>query len=87
MQVTSSKKGKDRWKTGRSAALVASGLTPRWGETYLNLNGPSKVADIDKERYVLVVAEIKVLIGEAVFELFDVAPRDDGDLLSGLGSC
>lgn len=53
----------------------------------MNLNGPRKVADVDKERNVGVVAEIKVFVGEAVFELLDVAPGDDGDLLAGLGPC
>lgn len=53
----------------------------------MNLNGPRKVADVDEERYVRAVAEVKVLVGEAVFELLDVAPRDDGDLLPGLGAC
>lgn len=53
----------------------------------MNLNGPGEVADIDKERYVRAVAEVEVLVGEAVFELLDVAPRDDGDLLAGLGAC
>lgn len=56
-------------------------------EAYLDLNGPCKVADIDKERYVRAVSEIEVLVGEAVFELLNVAPRDDRDLLPGLGSC
>ena len=56
-------------------------------EAYLNLNGPRKVADVDKERYVRAVAEVKVLVGEAVFELLDVAPGHDWDLLPGLGSC
>lgn len=53
----------------------------------MNLNGPRKVADVDKERYVWAVAEVKVLVGEAVFELLDVAARDDRDLLTGLGAC
>lgn len=51
------------------------------------LNGPREVADVDEERYVGAVAEVKVLVGEAVFELLDVAAGDDGDLLTGLGSC
>lgn len=59
----------------------------RWTEAYLNLNGPCKVADVYKERYVWAVAKIKVLVRKAVFELLDVAPRDDGDLLPGLGAC
>lgn len=53
----------------------------------MNLNGPREVADVDEKRYVRAVAEVKVLVGEAVFELLDVAPRDDGDLLPGLGAC
>lgn len=53
----------------------------------MDLNGPCEVADIDKERYVWAVAEIKVLVGEAVFELLNVAPRDNGDLLPGLSAC
>lgn len=56
-------------------------------EANLNLNGPRKVADIHKERYVWAVAKVKVLVGEAVFELLDVAARDDGDLLARLGAC
>lgn len=56
-------------------------------KAYLNLNGPREVADVDKEGYVWAVAEIKVLVGEAVLELLDVAPRDDRDLLPGLGAC
>lgn len=50
----------------------------------MNLDGPGEVADIDKEGDVRAVAEVKVLVGEAVFELPDVAPGDDGDLLPGL---
>ena len=53
----------------------------------MNLNGPREVADVDEEGDVGAVAEIKVLVGEAVFELLDVAPGDDGDLLPGLGAC
>lgn len=53
----------------------------------MDLNGPREVADVDEERYVWAVAEIKVLVGEAVFELLDVAPRHDRDLLPGLGAC
>lgn len=52
----------------------------------MNLDGPREVADVDEERYVRAVAEVEVLVGEAVFELLDVAPRDDGDLLPGLGA-
>lgn len=52
----------------------------------MNLNGPGEVADIDKEGYVRVVAEVEVLVGEAVFKLLDVAPGHDGDLLPGLGA-
>lgn len=40
----------------------------------LDLNRPREVADVYEERYVRAVAEIKVLVGEAVFELLDVAP-------------
>lgn len=50
----------------------------------MNLDGPGEVADIDKKGDVRAVAEVKVLVGEAVFELPDVAPGDDGDLLPGL---
>lgn len=50
----------------------------------MNLDGPGEVADIDKKGDVWVVAEVKVLVGEAVLELPDVAPGDDGDLLPGL---
>lgn len=56
-------------------------------KAHLDLNRPREVADVDKERYVRAVAEIKVLVGEAVLELFDVAPWDDWNLLSGLGTC
>lgn len=50
------------------------------------LNGPCEVANIDEERDVGAVAEVEVLVGEAVLELLDVAPGDDGDLLPGLGA-
>lgn len=50
------------------------------------LNGPREVADIDEERDVGAVAEVEVLVGEAVLELLDVAPGDDGNLLPGLGA-
>lgn len=50
----------------------------------MNLDGPGEVADIDKKGDVRAVAEVKVFVGEAVFELPDVAPGDDGDLLPGL---
>lgn len=53
----------------------------------MDLNGPREVADVDEEGDVRAVAEIKVLVGETVFELLDVAPRDDGDLLPSLGAC
>lgn len=53
---------------------------------YLDLDGPREVTDVDEESNVGAVSEIKVLIGKAFFELFNVAPRDDGDLLSGLGA-
>lgn len=53
----------------------------------MNLDRPREVADVDEERDVRVVAEVKVLVGEAVLELLDVAAGDDGDLLPGLGSC
>ena len=52
----------------------------------MNLDGPREVADVDKERYVGAVAEIEVLVREAVFELLYVAPRDDRNLLSRLGA-
>lgn len=58
-----------------------------WIGAYLNLNGPCEVADVDEERNVWAVAEIKVLVGEAVFELPDVAPGHYGNLLAGLCSC
>lgn len=63
-----------------------------WGslsryKAYLDLDGPGEVADINEEGDVWVVAEVKVLVGEAVFELLDVAPRHDGNLLSGLRAC
>lgn len=53
---------------------------------YLDLDGPREVTDVDEESNVGAVSEIKVLIGKAFFEFFNVAPRDDGDLLSGLGA-
>jgi len=53
----------------------------------LDLNGPREVADVDEEGDVWAVAEVKVLVGEAVFELLDAAPGDDGDLLAGLSAC
>lgn len=56
-------------------------------ETHLDLNGPREVADVDEERYVRTVAEIKVLVGKTVFEFLDVTPGDDWNLLSGLGAC
>lgn len=57
-------------------------------DTHLNLDGPGEVADVDEEGDVGAVAEVKVLVGEAVPELLDVAPGDDGDLLPGLrASC
>lgn len=55
-------------------------------EAHLYLNGPREVANIDEERDVGAVAEVEVLVGEAVLELLDVAPGDDGDLLPGLGA-
>lgn len=58
----------------------------RGREAHLYLNGPREVANIDKERDVGAVAEVEVLVGEAVLELLDVAPGDDGDLLPGLGA-
>lgn len=51
----------------------------------MDLDGPGEVADVDKKGDVGVVAEVKVLVGEALLELLDVAPGDDGDLLPGLG--
>lgn len=54
---------------------------------HLDLDGPGEVADVDKEGDVWAVAEVKVLIGEAVLELLDVAAGHDGDLLARLGSC
>lgn len=53
----------------------------------MNLDGPREVADVDEEGDVGAVAEVEVLVGEAVLELLDVAPRHDGDLLTGLGAC
>lgn len=53
----------------------------------MNLDGPREVADVDEEGDVGVVAEVEVLVGEAVLELLDVAPRHDGDLLTCLGAC
>lgn len=55
-------------------------------QTNLNLDGPGEVADVDKEGDVGVVAEVEVLVGEALLELLDVAPGDDGDLLPGLSA-
>lgn len=54
---------------------------------YLDLNGPGEVADIDKEGDVGAVAEVKILIGETVLELFDVTAGHNGDLFARLGSC
>lgn len=53
----------------------------------MNLDGPREVADVDEEGDVGAVAEVEVLVGEAVLELLDVAPRHDGDLLTRLGAC
>lgn len=50
----------------------------------MDLDGPGEVADVDKKGDVGAVAEVKVLVGEALLELLDVAPGDDGDLLPGL---
>lgn len=50
----------------------------------MDLDGPGEVADVDEEGDVGVVAEVEVLVGEALLELLDVAPGDDGDLLPGL---
>lgn len=58
------------------------GLTPR--HPHLYLDGPGEVADVDKEGDVGAVAEVKVLIREAVLELLDAAARHDGDLLAAL---
>lgn len=58
----------------------------REAQTHLDLDGPGEVADVDEEGDVGVVAEVKVLVGEALLELLDVAPGDDGDLLPGLGA-
>lgn len=54
---------------------------------HLNLNGPREVADVDEEGDVRAVAEVIVLVGEAVFELLDVAAGDDGGLFASLGAC
>lgn len=54
---------------------------------HLDLDRPGEVADVDKEGDVGAVAEVKVLVGEAVLELLDVAAGHDGDLLARLGSC
>ena len=54
---------------------------------HLNLNGPREVADVDEEGDVRAVAEVIVLVGEAVFELLDVAAGDDGGLFTSLGAC
>lgn len=55
--------------------------------THLDLNGPGEVADIDKEGYVGAVAEVKILVGETVLELFDVTAGHNRDLFARLGSC
>ena len=59
-----------------------------WGlgaGAHLYLDGPGEVGDVDEEGDVGVVAEVKVLVGEALLELLDVDPVDDGDLLPTLG--
>lgn len=61
-------------------------LLQRSYKTNLNLDGPGEVADVDKEGDVGAVAEVKVLVGEALLELLDAAPGDDGDLLPGLSA-
>lgn len=53
---------------------------------HLDLNGPGEVTDVDEEGDVGVAAEIKLLIGEAILELLQVATGDDGDLLSCLST-
>lgn len=70
-----------------AASCCFTQLNGTHGWTHLNLHGPREVADVDEEGDVRAVAEVKVLVGEAVFELLDVAPGDDGDLLPGLSAC
>lgn len=51
---------------------------------YLYLDWPGEVADIDEERNIGIVAEIKFLIGEAVLVLFYLALGNHRNLLSCL---
>ena len=53
---------------------------------YLYLYRPGEIANVDEEGDVGVATEIKLLVGEALLELLQVATGDDGDLLTRDGS-